>query len=42
MGVKPQTVFPRAGDLMHLRIDRLGEQLQRVVPWRDLGEALTP
>ena len=40
MGIKPQPVFLRAGDTMRLRIDRLGEQQQQVVPWRDLGETV--
>jgi 2-keto-4-pentenoate hydratase/2-oxohepta-3-ene-1,7-dioic acid hydratase in catechol pathway len=40
MGVKPQPVFLRAGDTMRLRIDKLGEQQQHVVPWRDLGETV--
>ena len=42
MAAKPQPVFLRAGDTMHLRIDGLGEQRQRVVPWHDLGAVIMP
>jgi 2,4-didehydro-3-deoxy-L-rhamnonate hydrolase len=33
MGVKPEPLFLRPGDLMRLGIDRLGEQRQTVVGW---------
>jgi 2,4-diketo-3-deoxy-L-fuconate hydrolase len=35
MGVKPEPVYLRPGDLMRLGIERLGEQNQRVVTWSD-------
>jgi 2,4-didehydro-3-deoxy-L-rhamnonate hydrolase len=35
MGVKPEPVYLRAGDLMSLGIERLGKQSQRVVAWSD-------
>jgi 2,4-didehydro-3-deoxy-L-rhamnonate hydrolase len=35
MGVKPEPVYLRAGDLMSLGIERLGKQTQRVVAWSD-------
>jgi 2,4-didehydro-3-deoxy-L-rhamnonate hydrolase len=38
MGHKPNPIFLKAGDEMHLGIDRLGEQRQRVVAWRQLGD----
>jgi 2,4-diketo-3-deoxy-L-fuconate hydrolase len=38
-GIKPTPVFLKPGDSMHLGIDKLGEQRQRVIAWRDLGEA---
>jgi 2,4-didehydro-3-deoxy-L-rhamnonate hydrolase len=38
MGHKPTPIFLVAGDTMHLGIDKLGEQTQRVVAWRHLGE----
>jgi 2-keto-4-pentenoate hydratase/2-oxohepta-3-ene-1,7-dioic acid hydratase in catechol pathway len=40
MGVKPNPVFLKAGDTIHLGIEKLGEQRQKVVAWRDLGEAV--
>ena len=40
MGIKPQPVFLRAGDSMHLGIDKLGEQRQRVVAWHHRGEEI--
>jgi 2,4-didehydro-3-deoxy-L-rhamnonate hydrolase len=40
MGLKPQPVFLRAGDSMHLGIDKLGEQRQRVVAWHHRGEEM--
>ena len=33
MGVKPAPVFLRAGDVMRLGVDRLGEQRQEVHAW---------
>ena len=33
MGVKPTAIYLKAGDQMHLGIDGLGEQTQRVVAW---------
>ena len=38
MGHKPNPIFLRAGDEMHLGIDKLGEQRQKVVAWRHLGD----
>jgi 2-keto-4-pentenoate hydratase/2-oxohepta-3-ene-1,7-dioic acid hydratase in catechol pathway len=38
MGRKPTPLFLKAGDVMHLGIEKLGEQKQRVVAWRHLGE----
>jgi 2,4-diketo-3-deoxy-L-fuconate hydrolase len=38
MGHKPNPIFLQAGDEMHLGIERLGEQRQRVVAWRNLGD----
>jgi 2-keto-4-pentenoate hydratase/2-oxohepta-3-ene-1,7-dioic acid hydratase in catechol pathway len=34
MGRKPAPVWLKAGDVMRLGIDRLGEQQQRAIPWR--------
>ncbi|HTV94703.1 MAG TPA: fumarylacetoacetate hydrolase family protein [Steroidobacteraceae bacterium] len=42
MGQKPDPVFLKEGDLMRLGIDKLGEQRQRVVGWRHLGDAVLP
>jgi len=42
MGRKPTPVFLREGDVMHLGADKLGEQRQRVVAWRHLGDAVMP
>jgi 2-keto-4-pentenoate hydratase/2-oxohepta-3-ene-1,7-dioic acid hydratase in catechol pathway len=42
LGHKPHPLFLKAGDVMHLGIDKLGEQRQRVVVWRDLGDAVLP
>jgi 2,4-diketo-3-deoxy-L-fuconate hydrolase len=39
LGQKPEPIFLKAGDEMHLGIDKLGEQKQRVVAWRHLGDA---
>jgi 2-keto-4-pentenoate hydratase/2-oxohepta-3-ene-1,7-dioic acid hydratase in catechol pathway len=33
MGVKPQSVFLKPGDQMHLGIQGLGEQRQTVYAW---------
>lgn len=41
MGRKPP-VFLKPGDEMHLGIEKLGEQRQRVVAWRDLGDQVLP
>lgn len=42
MGQKPSPIWLKPGDVMHLGIERLGEQRQRVVPWEDLGETILP
>jgi len=42
LGHKPHPIFLKQGDVMHLGIDKLGEQRQRVVAWRDLGDAVLP
>jgi 2-keto-4-pentenoate hydratase/2-oxohepta-3-ene-1,7-dioic acid hydratase in catechol pathway len=42
LGHKPHPIFLKEGDVMHLGIDKLGEQRQRVVPWRHLGDAALP
>jgi 2-keto-4-pentenoate hydratase/2-oxohepta-3-ene-1,7-dioic acid hydratase in catechol pathway len=42
IGQKPHPVFLKPGDAMHLGIDKLGEQRQRVVEWRHLGDARLP
>jgi 2-keto-4-pentenoate hydratase/2-oxohepta-3-ene-1,7-dioic acid hydratase in catechol pathway len=41
MGKKPP-VFLKEGDVLHLGIDKLGEQRQRVIGWRHLGAAVMP
>lgn len=38
LGHKPEPIFLKAGDEMHLGIDKLGEQRQKVIAWRDLGD----
>jgi 2,4-didehydro-3-deoxy-L-rhamnonate hydrolase len=38
LGQKPKPIFLKAGDRMQLGIEKLGEQSQRVVAFRDLGE----
>jgi 2-keto-4-pentenoate hydratase/2-oxohepta-3-ene-1,7-dioic acid hydratase in catechol pathway len=38
-GQKPDKIFLKPGDEMHLGIRGLGEQRQKVVEWRQLGEA---
>lgn len=42
LGHKPEPLFLRPGDVMHLGIDKLGEQRQKVVAWRHLGEDVLP
>ena len=42
LGQKPHPIFLKPGDVMHLGIDQLGEQRQRVIPWRHLGDARLP
>jgi 2-keto-4-pentenoate hydratase/2-oxohepta-3-ene-1,7-dioic acid hydratase in catechol pathway len=42
LGHKPHPIFLKEGDVMHLGIDKLGEQKQRVVAWRHLGDAVLP
>ena len=42
MGKKPTPIFLREGDHLHLGIDKLGEQRQRVVAWRHLGAEVMP
>lgn len=42
LGQKPTPIFLKAGDVMHLGIERLGEQRQRVIAWRHLGDAVLP
>jgi 2,4-diketo-3-deoxy-L-fuconate hydrolase len=38
MGHKPDPIFLKAGDEMRLGIQKLGEQHQRVIAWRHLGD----
>jgi 2,4-diketo-3-deoxy-L-fuconate hydrolase len=38
LGRKPNPIFLKAGDEMHLGIEKLGEQRQKVVAWRHLGD----
>ena len=42
LGQKPNPIFLKEGDVMHLGIEKLGEQRQRVIPWRHLGDAVLP
>jgi 2,4-didehydro-3-deoxy-L-rhamnonate hydrolase len=42
LGHKPAPLFLKAGDVMHLGIEKLGEQKQKVVAWHDLGEEVFP
>ena len=42
LGQKPNPIFLKEGDVMHLGVDRLGEQRQRVIAWRHLGDAVLP
>jgi len=37
-GQKPEKIFLKAGDEMHLGVSKLGEQRQRVVAWRNLND----
>jgi 2,4-didehydro-3-deoxy-L-rhamnonate hydrolase len=38
LGHKPDPIFLKAGDEMRLGIQKLGEQRQRVIAWRHLGD----
>jgi 2,4-didehydro-3-deoxy-L-rhamnonate hydrolase len=40
LGHKPDPIFLKAGDEMRLGIQKLGEQHQRVIAWRHLGDAV--
>ncbi len=40
LGQKPNPIFLKEGDVMHLGVEKLGEQRQRVVGWRHLGDAV--
>src|SRR5271156_4087166 len=42
LGQKPNPIFLKAGDVMHLGVERLGEQRQRVIAWRHLGDTVLP
>jgi 2-keto-4-pentenoate hydratase/2-oxohepta-3-ene-1,7-dioic acid hydratase in catechol pathway len=42
LGHKPDPIFLRPGDEMHLGIEKLGEQRQKVVAWRHRGDDLLP
>jgi 2,4-diketo-3-deoxy-L-fuconate hydrolase len=42
LGHKPDPIFLKAGDEMHLGIEKLGEQKQKVVAWRHLGDEVSP
>jgi 2-keto-4-pentenoate hydratase/2-oxohepta-3-ene-1,7-dioic acid hydratase in catechol pathway len=42
LGQKPNPIFLKEGDVMHLGVERLGEQRQRVIGWRHLGDAVLP
>ena len=42
LGHKPEAIFLRPGDEMHLGIGKLGEQRQKVVGWRHRGEESLP
>jgi 2-keto-4-pentenoate hydratase/2-oxohepta-3-ene-1,7-dioic acid hydratase in catechol pathway len=42
LGQKPNPIFLKAGDVMHLGVDKLGEQRQRVIAWRHLGDSVLP
>ena len=42
LGQKPNPRFLRAGDEMHLGIEKLGEQRQKVIAWRHRGDEILP
>jgi 2-keto-4-pentenoate hydratase/2-oxohepta-3-ene-1,7-dioic acid hydratase in catechol pathway len=42
LGQKPNPIFLKEGDVMHLGVEKLGEQRQRVIAWRHLGDAVLP
>jgi 2-keto-4-pentenoate hydratase/2-oxohepta-3-ene-1,7-dioic acid hydratase in catechol pathway len=42
LGHKPDPIFLKAGDEMHLGIEKLGEQRQTVVAWRHLEDDALP
>jgi 2,4-didehydro-3-deoxy-L-rhamnonate hydrolase len=42
LGHRPNPIFLQEGDVMHLGVERLGEQRQRVIAWRHLGDAVLP
>jgi 2,4-diketo-3-deoxy-L-fuconate hydrolase len=42
LGHKPDPIFLRPGDEMHLGIEKLGEQRQKVVAWRHRGDQILP
>jgi 2,4-didehydro-3-deoxy-L-rhamnonate hydrolase len=42
MGHKPEPLFLKSGDVMHLGIEKLGEQRQKVVAWHHRGEEVMP
>jgi 2,4-diketo-3-deoxy-L-fuconate hydrolase len=42
LGQKPNPIFLKEGDQMHLCVEKLGEQRQRVIAWRHLGDAVLP
>ncbi len=42
LGQKPEAIFLKEGDVMHLGVEKLGEQRQRVIAWRHLGDVVLP
>jgi 2-keto-4-pentenoate hydratase/2-oxohepta-3-ene-1,7-dioic acid hydratase in catechol pathway len=42
LGRKPDPIFLKPGDEMHLGIEKLGTQTQKVVAWRHLGDDMLP
>jgi 2,4-didehydro-3-deoxy-L-rhamnonate hydrolase len=42
LGQQPHPIFLKEGDLMYLGVEKLGEQRQRVIAWRHLGDAVLP
>jgi 2-keto-4-pentenoate hydratase/2-oxohepta-3-ene-1,7-dioic acid hydratase in catechol pathway len=42
MSRKPEPRFLKVGDTLHLGIEKLGVQRQRVVAWRHLGDEVLP